>query len=139
MPATPKPDLRLGRDRILRRRADFAAIKHKGRRLRGPFLTLNWQTNWPEGTMAAFIVPKAVGGSVIRNRIRRRLREIYRHLRACLPPGSATIWIAGPPAATATFPDLAQDLVRLSRKAGLLPQGNPFPPSARTRWHLPDF
>jgi len=53
------------------------------------------------------VVSKAVGGSVVRHRVVRRLREIVRPRLAGLPPDLAMVVRALPPAATASSAELA--------------------------------
>ncbi|GAB4249321.1 MAG: hypothetical protein OHK005_16080 [Candidatus Methylacidiphilales bacterium] len=86
--------------------------------------------------MSAFIIPKSVGGAVVRNRIRRRLRELYRYVRAQLRPGSATVWIASRTSANATFSELAREFLALCHKARLLNPSQTYPESVRVRWKL---
>jgi len=59
---------------------------------------------------AGFVVSKAVGGSVQRHRVTRRLRHLVRPLLADLPPGARVVVRALPPAATASSAELAEDL-----------------------------
>jgi ribonuclease P protein component len=59
---------------------------------------------------AGFVVPKAVGKAVIRNKVRRRLRHLIRERLAALPPGATVVVRALPGAAERTFPELAADL-----------------------------
>lgn len=59
---------------------------------------------------AGFVVSKAVGNAVVRNKVRRRLRHLVRPLLAELPDGATLVVRALPPAATAIFPVLAHDL-----------------------------
>ncbi len=59
--------------------------------------------------VAGFAVSKAVGGAVVRNRVKRRLRAIIAAQLASVPEGTAIVVRALPPAATATFPELAAD------------------------------
>jgi ribonuclease P protein component len=59
---------------------------------------------------AGFVVSKAVGNAVVRNKVRRRLRHLVRPLLAELPDGTTLVIRALPAAATATFPALAKDL-----------------------------
>ncbi len=59
---------------------------------------------------AGFVVSKAVGGSVVRHRVVRRLRHLMRPRLDQLPPGVGVVVRALPPAATATSAELAADL-----------------------------
>jgi ribonuclease P protein component len=59
---------------------------------------------------AGFVVSKAVGNAVIRNRVRRRLRHLVRDRLAALPPASLLVVRAQPGAATAPAAVLATDL-----------------------------
>jgi ribonuclease P protein component len=65
------------RNRLSRSR-DFDAVYRQGRSVSTRFLTLYWFQR-DESVGAArlgFAVPKAVGNAVVRNRIKRQLREI---------------------------------------------------------------
>lgn len=57
-----------------------------------------------------FIVSRAVGTAVTRNRVKRRLRELMRGYLQSLPGGSLLVLRANPLAARASQPDLAADL-----------------------------
>jgi ribonuclease P protein component len=57
-----------------------------------------------------FIVSRAVGSAVVRNRVKRRLRELVRRRFACLPGGCLLVVRAHPAAAGASQADLAADL-----------------------------
>jgi len=59
-----------------------------------------------------FVVSKAVGNAVGRNRVRRRLRHLVRDRRAALPPDSVVVVRALPAAAGATSATLSRDLDR---------------------------
>jgi ribonuclease P protein component len=59
---------------------------------------------------AGFVVSKAVGNAVVRNKVRRRLRHLVRPLLAELPDGTTLVVRALPAAATATFSALSKDL-----------------------------
>ena len=75
----------------------------------------------PEGpTRVGIITSRRVGGAVIRNRVRRRLREIFRAARAQLRPGFWLVIIARQPAALAGFQDLRAEWEKLARRSGLL-------------------
>jgi ribonuclease P protein component len=59
-----------------------------------------------------------VGGAVVRNKVKRRLREILRHLS--VKPGWDVVFIARPEAATADFASLRKAAESLLSRAHLL-------------------
>ncbi|MFG2056332.1 ribonuclease P protein component [Micromonospora sp. NPDC048930] len=114
----------------LRRSSDFAAAVRGGRRVgRGAVvvhLTIPEQTGHPATTSpeparksgaetsvpsrAGFVVSKAVGNAVVRNKVRRRLRHLVRERLADLPAGSTLVVRALPQAAEASYARLGADL-----------------------------
>ena len=69
---------------------------------------------------AGFITSGRIGGAVIRNRVRRRLREIVRHHQHELQQGIWFVIIARQEAATATYGALKDEWLRLARRASIL-------------------
>jgi ribonuclease P protein component len=61
-------------------------------------------------------VSKRVGSSVVRNRVRRRLKEIFRSSVADLPWDLDLVISARPAAAEASFEELNQEFLRSIRK-----------------------
>ena len=59
---------------------------------------------------AGFVVSKAVGNAVIRNKVRRRLRHLVRALLPDLPAGALLVVRALPAAADASYATLGNDL-----------------------------
>ncbi len=59
---------------------------------------------------AGFVVSKAIGGAVVRNRVKRRLRHLVRERLDQLPRGSLLVVRALPAAANASYQELAADL-----------------------------
>ena len=57
-----------------------------------------------------FVVSRAVGSAVVRNRVKRRLRELMRRRVASLPGGCLLVLRAHPAAAGVRQADLAADL-----------------------------
>lgn len=64
-----------------------------------------------------FVVSKAVGDAVTRNRVKRRLRHLAREHLASLPGSAVLVVRALPAAATATSAELGADLDRGLRRA----------------------
>jgi ribonuclease P protein component len=64
----------------------------------------------PSGARAGFVVGKAVGNSVVRHRVTRRLRAVVREELHRLPPTADLVVRARPEAGTATSELLHRDL-----------------------------
>ena len=62
------------------------------------------------GPRAGFVVGKAVGNSVVRHRVTRRLRAVVHDQLDRLPPTADLVVRARPEAATASSADLRRDL-----------------------------
>jgi ribonuclease P protein component len=96
----------------MRHRAEFTMAVRRGRRSGRRLLTAYLLVRDAPGETArvGFVVSRAVGGAVVRNRVRRRLRHLARGYLDCLPGGSLLVVRANPPAAAARQADLAAEL-----------------------------
>jgi len=63
-----------------------------------------------------FVVSRAVGSAVVRNRVKRRLRHLARESLTELPGSAVLVVRANPAAATASSPEIAADLQRCLRR-----------------------
>ena len=72
-----------------------------------------------------FTVSKKLGHAVVRNRTRRRLREVYRLNESALKPGYDIVIVARSRAVEAPFSKLTASFLRLADKAGILTQEAP--------------
>ena len=82
------------RDRI-RRSEDYREIMVKGRKIRTPHFVVRWRVNTVGVRRLGISVSKRVGNSCARNRVKRRLREYFRHNRHKLPNCMDLVIIAG--------------------------------------------
>lgn len=114
--ASPGRGESLRREEGLRRRADFLQCYRTGRRRHGSLVILYFRQRPPEPPFArlGITASRKVGGSVVRHRIKRRIREIYRRWneRSQLPPCDIVVHVL-PAARQAEFQALKQELLGL--------------------------
>jgi len=99
----------------MRRGAEFALTVRTGTRAGRPLLVghllVRPDALQPrEPARVGFVVSRAVGSAVTRNRVKRRLRELMRGYLQSLPGGSLLVVRANAAAAHASHPDLTADL-----------------------------
>jgi ribonuclease P protein component len=82
----------------LSRSRDFDAVYRQGRSTSTRFLVLYWfdRDDDPNEPRLGLAVPKATGNAVVRNRIKRQLREVWRARLEQIPPGRDYVLIAKP-------------------------------------------
>ena len=68
-------------------------------------------------------VSKKLGKAHVRNRTRRRIREVYRLNEEKFCPGWDIVVVARSKAVDAAFPQLTKSYLTLAKKAGLLREG----------------
>ena len=111
-----------GRQRPSRSR-DFDAVYRHGRSVSTRFLVLYWfpQEEPDAEPRLGLAVPKAVGGAVARNRVKRQLRETWHELGPRIKPGRDYVLVARPglaePADTRGHEWLVERLVEVLERA----------------------
>jgi ribonuclease P protein component len=101
-------------------------LNHIFRRLYGtngqssPLLVLYAKKNRLNQNRVGITVSKKLGGAVVRNRVRRRLREVYRLHEDRFLPGYDIVVVARSRAIDASFESLCQAYLTLAEKAGIL-------------------
>ena len=96
-------------------------MRAEGRSVQGRLLRLSAALD-PTGGATRFglVTSRRVGGAVIRNRVRRRLREICRLHRTMLAPGWLIVVVAKPAAVEASFSELREEWLILARRLPIL-------------------
>jgi ribonuclease P protein component len=81
----------------LSRSRDFDAVHRRGRSVSSRYLVLYWlPQEEPADPRVGFAVPRAAGGAVERNRIKRRLREVWDDRFGRVAPGHDYVLIVRP-------------------------------------------
>ncbi|HZB66942.1 MAG TPA: ribonuclease P protein component [Ornithinibacter sp.] len=106
----------------LRTRSDFtSAVRSSGGFRVGSSLLVVHATSTDsragQPPRVGFVVSRAVGGAVVRNRTKRRLRALVAERLGSLPPGMDVVIRANPPAGAATYGELQEALNPLLEKA----------------------
>ena len=84
------------------------------------YLVLYARKNRSATNRVGVTVSKKLGCAVVRNRIRRRLREVYRLNEARFAPGWDIVVVARSRCVSANFASLTQAYLSLAEKAGIL-------------------
>ena len=84
------------------------------------YLVLYARKNRTETNRIGITVSKKLGHAVVRNRTRRRLREVYRLHEERFQPGWDLVVVARSRAVDAPFDQLVRSYLKLSKKAGIL-------------------
>ena len=95
------------------RRADFDAVYRQGKRRSNSHFTVFSKANDQPESRFGFSIKRALGGAVMRNRIRRRLREVIRLHRQEISAGWDIVIHPKPNVATAQFTTLTAELLKL--------------------------
>ena len=116
----PGPTGRFGAGDRLLRASEFRTVGQEGRRAADAcFVVLVREREVGTPTVRIGItVSRKVGCAVVRNRVKRRVREWFRSARAALRPGIDVLVIARRPAAERPWRELDAQLGTLARSAG---------------------
>lgn len=112
----------LSKDSRLHLKEDFKNIIHDGKRIQGKYLVL-WYKPAPQAgsnRRLGIVISKKVGCAVIRNRVKRLLREAFRLNRENLLSGTDYIVSPRNSEELATLSQMQYALLDVCRKAGLL-------------------
>ncbi len=105
---------------VLSRPRDFRALQGGGFVRSHPLLAVRFLRTDLETTRFGLSTGRRIGGAVVRNRVRRRLREILRALAPSFQPGWDVLIIARPAVVDASHDEIAEAVKRLLRKGGVL-------------------
>src|SRR5262245_1149571 len=104
---------------MLSRPQDFAAVQGSGTSRSNPLITARFLRTGLETTRFGLSTGRKLGGAVVRNRVRRRLREALRVMAPSFQPGWDVLIIARPAIVEADHATLVGALRRLLHRGGV--------------------
>lgn len=114
-PALRRPET-FGRGRRILRRSDYLATYASGRRYVGRWLVFFVRPVGGQGCRLGVTITKKTGTAVVRNSLRRKLRELFRRGNGFAGEVDVVVNVR-PGAERAAFAELARDFERLASRA----------------------
>lgn len=108
----------MGEKERLRKNSQFAAVYERGRTWANDFVVLKTLSNGLEWNRYGFVTGKRIGKAVVRNRVKRLLREIAR--ATSMETGWDVVFIARSQAVEANYHELEASVAGLLRRARIL-------------------
>jgi len=113
----------LAKEFRLRRPKEFKFVYGKGKAVATNLIVLHFVKAEEEKAQAGFVVSKKIGKAVVRNRVKRMLREAYRRWHRELR-GFKLIFLARKPIIKADFDDIVLSVREVLRRARVFyPEG----------------
>ncbi len=104
----------------LKENRQFRRLYARGRSEVSPFLALYYRRTGSAESRLGITVSGKLGNAVVRNKLRRRLREAYRRNEGRFLPGYDLVIVARQRARYSSYAQLEQSLLKTAKKAGLL-------------------
>ena len=108
----------------LKQNSDFRRVYARGKSAVSPCAVVYCRKNRLDHNRAGYTVSTKLGHAVVRNRVRRRLREIVRLNNAALKPGFDLVLVARSRAVGAEYKKLERAYLTACDKLGLLREGS---------------
>lgn len=110
----------LKRENRLKKRYQFNYVYKAGEHFSGEFMVLYTASSKTKNIKVGLAVTKKVGHAVVRNKIRRRLREIIKKQLPNLKQNYNIIVVARDNISKASFVELENEFIKLTKKANLV-------------------
>ena len=103
----------------LKKNSDFRRLYSKGKSAVNPYMVVYCRRNRLSENRLGYTVSTKLGHAVVRNRVRRRLREIYRLNAPCLKSGYDIVIVARSRCVGAKYSDMNEAFIRACDKLSL--------------------
>ena len=107
----------------LKKNSDFRRLYSKGKSAVNPYVVVYCRRNKEQQNRLGYTVSTKLGHAVVRNRVRRRLREIYRLNEQRLRSGFDIVIVARVRAVNVSYRELEAAVMKAFRSLDLLQSG----------------
>lgn len=106
--------MHFSRDQRIRSRSEFDKVRHHGKRVPGRFFHLQVMPAEEEvpSSRLGLVVSRRVGPAVVRNRVKRRFREIFRELLPAFSESCDVVVIARHDVERLAFADVRANFIK---------------------------
>jgi ribonuclease P protein component len=104
----------------LRKNLEFKYVYNKGKSYANSFLVLYIIQNNSDFNKIGVSVSKKVGNSVIRNKVKRRIKECYRLNSYMIAKGYNIVFISRVKTSEATYKEIEKAMISLFKKAQII-------------------
>jgi len=108
--SSARPRARLPKTSRIRKRTEFLALQRVGRRKAGVRFVVITAAPPAGRSRLGITVSRRVGGAVVRNRVKRLVREFFRRRQYSIAPPQDIVVIARPTAAKPTYKEVMREL-----------------------------
>jgi len=104
----------------LKAKKEFQSVYEKGHSVVDGLAVFYVNSGENEMTRIGFAAGKKIGNAVLRNHVKRMMREAFRHHRSELKDGVSLVWVARKRLASADYKTYERVFLRLAKRARLL-------------------
>ena len=113
----------MNKEEKIKKNSHFRFIYGRGKSFSNEYLVLYIFKNGKNLNRVGISVSKKVGNSVVRNRVKRLIRENYRLNKDMFKKGFDFIFVARVRSAKANYYDIKKSVIYLMKKGGLIKEG----------------
>lgn len=111
----------LPKENRLKKEKEFEAVFKGGRTIKGKYVFLRYLINGTDKTRIGFVVSKKISKlAVVRNKVKRRMRDIVRLKRNELKEGLSIVVVSLPSITKMTYKEIKEDLENLLNKGEII-------------------
>ncbi|NLU50562.1 MAG: ribonuclease P protein component [Syntrophomonadaceae bacterium] len=106
-------------ERRLRRQKDFRAAYAGGKKVFGRYVVVFYRKNDTDFNRYGVVASKKIGKAVVRNKWKRRARELIREFNGRMRQGFDVVVLGRPGVKDASFAQITKDMDGIIKRAGL--------------------